>query len=101
MACDQIPLITVCMYDYLHTGFVDLGLIFLTFGSLQHLYSAYQLRRHMQISLLGFVWIVTYTVSVGLLYYVLIQSKFRIMGSDDNWQQLEQWDGTSQNGENS
>jgi len=57
-------------------GFVDLGLIFLTFGSFHHIYSAYQLRRHLQLSTMGLAWVVTYTSAIGLLYYLLIQSKF-------------------------
>ena len=68
------------------------------FGSVQHLYTAFQLRRYMQISPFGFAWILFYTTFIGLLYYALIQSKLKLISSGDR--RLEQWDGGTEKATN-
>lgn len=56
---------------------MDLGLIFMTIGSLHHITSSFILRGHMKISRLGLLWIVVYTSSLWFSYYVLTKSSIK------------------------
>jgi hypothetical protein len=74
---------SIPMADYYAVGFTDLGLVFLTLGSIQHLYSAYRLRKLLQLSMVGYIWILSYTSIFALIYYTLVQSKFNIIPTTD------------------
>ena len=56
---------------------MDLGLLFMTIGSLHHITSSYNLKHQAKISHLRFLWISTYTFGVWLLYFILIKPKVK------------------------
>ena len=71
-------LLPLCILYVKHfIGFVDLGVIFMTVGSLHHVASSYALRGPMKTSRVGLLWILVYTTSIWFCYCLLIRSKLK------------------------